>query len=217
MTISRTRDCSPSSTTICMFKIVCVTNRLLCKGDFLKQIEKTVAASPDALILREKDLSHEEYLEYATWVAKICDNGGVELILHSDTRAAELLGRAVQMPIPVLRKTAFSGRMGASCHSLEDALEAQKRGCSYITAGHIFNTGCKNEPGRGLDFLKEIVSGVHLPVYAIGGINKDNISGVMDCGASGVCIMSSAMRLDVGCVIADLKNSIENYKKEQII
>ena len=56
-----------------MFKIVAVTNRKLCEGDFLKQIEKVASENVAAIILREKDLQEEEYGKLAESVIAICD------------------------------------------------------------------------------------------------------------------------------------------------
>ena len=85
--------------------------------------------------------------------------------------------------------------IGASCHSLEEAKEAQNLGCTYITAGHIFLTDCKKGlPGRGLPFLEEICKTVRIPVYAIGGISSQNMESVRKTGAAGACIMSGFMR-----------------------
>ena len=88
-----------------------------------------------------------------------------------------------------------------------------------MTAGHIFATDCKKGlPPRGLDFLKNVCDAVGIPVYAIGGINiassddstasdapsaydampdinVPRLSGVMECGAAGGCIMSGMMRV----------------------
>lgn len=84
--------------------------------------------------------------------------------------------------------------IGASCHSVEDALEARRLGCTYILAGHIYATDCKKGlPGRGLSFLKQVCDAVSIPVYAIGGINENNIQQTRRAGAKGVCLMSSLM------------------------
>ena len=84
--------------------------------------------------------------------------------------------------------------LGASCHSVEDAKLAEKLGCTYIIAGHIYNTDCKKGlEGRGTDFLKSVVDVVQIPVYAIGGIKPGNYTEIKSAGASGACIMSSAM------------------------
>jgi thiamine-phosphate pyrophosphorylase len=84
--------------------------------------------------------------------------------------------------------------IGASCHSVEEALEAENLHCSYITAGHIFSTDCKKGVApRGLNFLSDVCNNVSIPVYAIGGINQSNMKAVQNAGANGVCIMSGFM------------------------
>ena len=88
--------------------------------------------------------------------------------------------------------------VGSSIHSPEEAIRAQKAGAAYVTAGHVYVTDCKKGlPPRGLEFLKEVCTKVTIPVYAIGGIHAGTgqIQEVMDCGASGGCIMSEMMRI----------------------
>ena len=185
-----------------MFDLICVTNRRLC-SDFPAQIERVATAKPAAVILREKDLSEAEYKALALDVKKICEKYSVPLILHSFYKAAaELNIRAVHLPLPLLKTMTDSEKswftvLGASCHSIDDALEAKHLGCTYITAGHIFATDCKRGvPTRGLDFLKEVCDSVDIPVYAIGGINPENSVLAKSAGASGVCVMSGFMRCD---------------------
>ena len=37
--------------------MICVTNRKLCRGDFLERIRQLAAGGADVILLREKDLS----------------------------------------------------------------------------------------------------------------------------------------------------------------
>lgn len=186
-----------------MSDIICVTNRNLCKEDFLKRIEKIAVAHPAGIILREKDLTKEEYRNLAKQVLQICEKHQVSCILHSFTdEAIELSAEAVHLPLSILREMTEEQRsrfkvLGASCHSLEEALEAERLGCTYIIAGHIFATDCKKGlPGRGLDFLKSICENVSIPVYAIGGIDSSNIEAVRNAGAKGACVMSGFMQCE---------------------
>ncbi|MCH5279663.1 MAG: thiamine phosphate synthase [Christensenellaceae bacterium] len=186
-----------------MFDILCVTNRLLCNEDFLVRIEKLAAAHPKGIILREKDLAEEEYMELAGKVIAICKKHGVPCILHSFLNSSKELGcTAMHLPMHILRELSIEDRqgftlLGASCHSVEDAVEAEKLGCTYITAGHVFDTDCKKGlPGRGLNFLEQVCKSVSVPVYAIGGIDASNIAEVRKVGASGACIMSGAMQCE---------------------
>ena len=183
-----------------MSDILCVTNRKLCREDFLTRIERIAACHPAGIILREKDMNPADYKELAAAVMEICEQHGVKCILHSFPDVAiSLQADAIHLPLHLLRELSQEQKahfevLGASCHSVEDALEAQSLGCTYITAGHVFETDCKKGlPGRGLDFLRNVCDAVDIPVYGIGGIDADNIVLVRNAGASGACLMSSLM------------------------
>lgn len=178
-------------------KIVCVTCRSLCPRPLEQQVERIAAAGIKRLILREKDLSQEEYIRLAAAVLEQCRRVGVECILHSFPEAARSLGvTKLHMPLHMLTEALCSEFeiTGTSVHSVEEAVRAEKLGASYVTAGHIFATDCKKGvPPRGLDFLREVCGSVDIPVYAIGGINGDNMNSVLSAGADGACIMSGMM------------------------
>ncbi len=182
------------------FKIFAVSDRKLCGGRFLEQIEKIAEAKPSGIILREKDLPEEEYEALARKVMELCERHAVECILHTFTGAASRLGcRAIQLPLPILRRRtdglARFDQIGTSAHSPEEAAEAERLGASYVIAGHVFATDCKKDLApRGLSFLKAVREAAGVPVYAIGGIGPENVREIAASGADGVCIMSGLMR-----------------------
>ena len=183
-----------------MFKLLSVTARTLCKEDFLARVGAICAAGIDGIILREKDLSEVSYRSLASDVLQICRDRETPCALHTYPAAAQQLhAKALHLPLHAFlalgeaEKRAFP-TIGVSCHSLDDVMAAQEGGCSYVTLGHIFATDCKKGlPGRGLAFLSEVCRHASVPVYAIGGINRDNIARVRDAGVSGACIMSGLM------------------------
>ena len=186
-----------------MSDILCVTNRILCSEDFFARIERIAKSQPKGIILREKDLSENEYRHLAIDVLEICEKYNVNCILHSFVKATkELDCKSIHLPLHILRtlseeEKAFFTTLGASCHSVDEAVEAEKLGCPYIIAGHIFDTDCKKDiPSRGIDFLKNVCKSVSVPVYAIGGISAENIEEVLSAGARGACIMSGLMKCD---------------------
>ena len=201
--------------TIYMSDILCFTSRGLCKDDFLTRVEKLAASNPAGIVLREKNMTEEQYRDLAVKVMSICKKYKTRCILHTFLNVAnDLEATAVHLPMKVLMQAAeeelshFSF-LGASCHSVEDAIAAEKKGCNYITAGHIFNTDCKKGmPGRGLEFLTEVCKSVSIPVYAIGGISKDNISAVRTVGAAGACVMSGPM------ICEDVKEYLSGFEVE---
>lgn len=202
-----------------MSDILCVTNRSLCGDHFLRRVEWIAAARPAGILLREKDLPEAEYAALAAQVLAICRKHQVPCILHSFVDAALELGAdAIHLPLPILRGlTAEQKRpfavIGASCHSVEEAREAQRLGCTYLTAGHIFATDCKRGlPGRGLEFLRAARDAVTIPVYAIGGITPGNIASVRRTGAKGACVMSGLMVCpDPAAYLNELEKAWEEY------
>ena len=194
--------------------ILSVTNRKLCREDFLSRIERIAAANPAGIILREKDLSEEEYRSLAEQVLNICRKQETLCILHSFYETAlELECDSVHLPLPVLMGMKPGKRkkfriLGASCHSAEDAVLAEKMGCCYLTAGHVFETDCKKGlPGRGMDFLEQVCRSVSVPVYAIGGITAAHMGRIRQAGAAGACVMSGLMTCE------DPKEYLEGFKE----
>lgn len=201
-----------------MFDIICVTNRRLCEGDFFEKIEKIAASGVKAIILREKDLSEREYFCLAEKFTGICDKYKIEAVLHTYVDAAiSLKVRSIHLPLDILRKTddkkkSFFNNIGVSCHSVADAVEAENAGASYITFGHVFATDCKkNLAPRGLDALKNVCEAVRIPVFAIGGIDAENVEYVLKNGASGICVMSGFMKCDDPEIfVKNLKANVKN-------
>ena len=189
MTISRTKASSLSLTTTSMSELICVTNRKLCKDDFLLRIDRICRNSPKAVILREKDLSEAEYLVLADNVRAICQKHNVLFIAHTYETEAD----GIHMPLNSFRKV--EGVLnGTSVHSVEDAVKAESLGADYVIAGHVFETDCKKGlPGRGLDFVRDVSSNISIPIYAIGGIDAKRYESVVEAGAKGAAIMSGLM------------------------
>lgn len=167
----------------------------------MRRIERIAVCGPAGIILREKDLPQQQYRELAAHAMEICEKHNVMCILHSFKEAASALSAdAIHMPLPLLREMTEAEKdsfkvIGASCHSPAEAAEAEKLGCSYITAGHVFETDCKKDlPPRGIRFLTEMCDAVRIPAFGIGGINGGNIESVRASGAAGACIMSGLMK-----------------------
>lgn len=178
--------------------LISVTNRLLCHDDFLERISLIASNKPYMIILREKDMNKDDYILLACKVMEICSEYNVKFAVNSFVDAARKIhAENIHVPLKMLAEnTALVSEFhtGVSVHSPQEAAEACKLGAEYLIAGHIFATDCKkNLPPRGLDYLKEVVKASDVPVFGIGGINKDNMHMVTDTGASGFCVMSELM------------------------
>lgn len=180
-------------------KILAITNRMLCQGDFQHQLVRLAQSGVSAIILREKDLSEQDYERLAQQCIETLRDAPVSLFLNGHVDVARRLGvKKVQLSYPLFRQEhghlADMEQTVVSVHSVEEAMQAASWGADGLIAGHIFATDCKKgvEP-RGIQFLQQICAAVSVPVYAIGGICAETWPLLQDTGAAGACVMSQAM------------------------
>lgn len=177
--------------------VIAVTNRKLCNDGFAERVQNILSAEPFLVILREKDLSDSEYEKLARNIISDKDKYRQILSLNRPEIAAKLGVENVHLTIHDLRENGRPEgikRVGVSVHSADEAKEAQALAADYLIAGHIYATDCKKGvPPRGIDFLREVASSVHIPVFAIGGICEENFRKPLENGAKGVCLMSEFM------------------------
>ena len=184
--------------TMSTFKRIAVTNRSLCSASLKEQVEKICNAGLcDALILREKDLAEQDYMNLAMPIKLICDKHGIDLFCNNMPSVAEKLKCNLQLSYQSFLdlKGKKDQETWVSVHTVEEARNAEKLGADGLVAGHIFVTDCKKGLApRGLEFLKEVCAAVSIPVFAIGGIDDSNSDAVRLAGAQGECRMSWYMR-----------------------
>ena len=190
--------------------IACITNRRLVKGDFLAQIERVAAMEmADWIIVREKDLRAEEYRTLFSQVVRIAHRHEKKCLAHGRIALgvmSELGADGIHLPLDVLREwRAASGRqsggegavqlVGASAHSASELAEAAALGADYATLSPIFATTCK--PGAvplGIGSLAAVCQKSPIPIFALGGIDRDKLDACIEAGATGCCMMSELMR-----------------------
>ena len=166
--------------------------------ELLNRVEYLCRTGVRRIVLREKGMLESDYEKVAKGFIKICrDNCVIPVISHHPDIAIEY-DTELQLSMDELRKDPdIIGKVryvGASVHSADEAEEAESLGASSVTAGHIFTTECKKGiPERGLQFLRDVVDSVDIPVHAIGGIDIDVIDDIYATGASGACLMSTMM------------------------
>lgn len=194
------------------YEIMAVTNRRLCTKDFFTCINNAINDGAEYLILREKDLSYEEYVKLAKQINHFM-NGIIigktsGLILNvgnfTDIDTIQKLMKDtgcknIHLPFNNIKyndelkevRELTDGMIGMSIHDKAEAVMAEKYGADYVTAGHVFETLCKKglKP-RGIVFLEEVCKSIDIPVYAIGGMSKENAPLAARAGAKGICIMS---------------------------
>lgn len=179
-------------------KIISISNRKLCHGDFLSRLESISNSGVESIYLREKDLSQEEYTSLAKKVLKVCNNCDIYIVKYIDV-AKTLNCKNIHLSYKDFLSNCDAlgdfKNVSVSVHSVDEAITSSKMGATRLITGHIFATDCKkNLAPRGLEYLEKVCSSVNIPVYAIGGISPNNAMKTINYGADGVCVMSSLMQ-----------------------
>jgi len=163
----------------------------------LTKIQTAAAAGVDWIQIREKDLPGRELLRLARGAveagsARIIVNDRLDVALAAGAAGVHL-GRE-SVPAAEVARWRRAGNApagflaGVSCHSLEDAKEAETAGADYIFFGPVFETPSKAVFGapQGTAALAEVCAAIRLPVIAIGGINEKNAQDCLRAGAAGI-------------------------------
>lgn len=185
-----------------MKPIICVSQKSVCAEDFFVRVEKIFQQEVFAFILREKELSSEEYKALVLKLLPIAKQYPTPFFINGDFTLACELGLGVQIPFHKYQELTKSPvPVGISIHSTEEAeyIMQQPKNIvvSHILAGHIFATDCKKGAApRGLDFLAFVCRVINqkIPVFGIGGINLENMPALRKAGANGGAVMSSCMK-----------------------
>lgn len=180
-------------------ELIAITNRKLCQGDFLKQIEKLSKSGVSGIVLREKDLDDAQYEDLLRKCLSVLKDSPVPLYVNQKVDVAKKLSHPfVQVSYSDFLKNPEKmkdfKRVLVSVHAAEEAKNAQKLGADGVIAGHIFVTDCKKGlPPRGIPFLQSVLDQVSIPVYAIGGITKETLPKLLGMAIQGACVMSASM------------------------
>ena len=183
-----------------------VTDRTqTCGRDLAAVVVECLAAGLPAVQVREKDLSAAELAVLCRRLREPTRARGALLIVNDRADVALAVGAdAVQrthasLSVADLRAVADGRlRIGASVHSLEDALSAEAEGADWIVFGPVYDTASKRQYGapQGLAKLQRVTSAVRIPVVAIGGITPERVAEVRAAGARGVAAISAILSAD---------------------
>jgi len=167
--------------------------------DFARLIElvrAAVAIRISLIQLREKMLRSRVLYELARRSAQITRGSATRLLVNDRADIARAAGAdgvhltARSLEACVVRRVfGESFLIGVSTHSLHEARAARDGGADFAVFGPIYETPSKREFGApiGLSVLSEAARELSpFPLFAIGGISRENVRDVLAAGARGV-------------------------------
>ncbi|MCP4365461.1 MAG: thiamine phosphate synthase [Planctomycetes bacterium] len=173
----------------------------LCRQPVLDTARLAVRGGADVLQLRGKGISDEEFSRLALELRELTWRLDTTFIVND---RPDIATRAYadglhigqdDMPIEEARRLIGKGRLiGVSTHSVKQARQAQSQGADYLGVGPIFATDTKARAKPvGTTLIEQVTKEIDMPVFAIGGINRDNIGRVLDAGATRVAVCSAVI------------------------
>ncbi len=149
--------------------------------------------------LREKGLSAAQLVARAQDARALTSAAGALLIINDRVDVALAVGAdgvhlgQDDMPVDLARGLGPELIIGASSHSVEEALDAEHRGASYVNIGPLFATQTKqwDEEFLGVEGLQRIAASVSMPFTVMGGIKKAHIPQLVQAGARTIAVVTA--------------------------
>ncbi len=159
----------------------------------------TALGPKGAVHLRCSRASGRQFYEIAAQLAEMQQSTGCWLMVNDRVDVARAVGaRGIQLASHSLQvaealSVAPDTLIGASVHSVEEAVEAEKAGAAWCVAGTIFETPShKGRPPARVEFVRKLAESVIIPVIAIGGVKPENVAELIEGGAYGVATIRGA-------------------------
>jgi thiamine-phosphate pyrophosphorylase len=185
---------------------------------YLQSVEIALAGGCRRIQLRMKEASPDEVERTGLLAKKLCAQYGAELYIDDhvevckNIRATGVhLGKTDMSPREARKILGDSFIIGGTANTFDDILQLNDEGVDYIGLGPFRFTDTKKNlsPVIGLSGYRQIMEqcrqqGIHLPVFAIGGITSSDIPAILSAGVSGIALSSN---------ILQAKKPVEETKK----
>lgn len=200
-----------------MSRLYAITDRNLIQSSLGEDIAAAVKGGAGLIQLREKNVTEDEYIAYAREALAVCRSLGARLIINDSVAVCAAvgadgvhLGQGDTDPKEARRILGGNAIIGVTAKTVEQAQRAETDGADYLGSGAVFGTSTKADAVKmDIETLREIVSSVSIPVYAIGGINAENISQLRGSGIYGAAVVSGIFKGDIEKNAVRLKEEVE--------
>lgn len=170
-----------------------ITGKFGDQVDFQEKLEQALQAEPKVVQLRCKGMSDAEYLELARLAELICRRCKAPLFLAT-TIELFMQTSADGLHLSSDRLHGFSERpiaadkmLSVSCHTEADLALADSLGADILLLSPIKPTASHPDlQGLGWARFREMTGGLKQPVYALGGMQPEDMEAAHIAGAQGI-------------------------------
>ncbi len=145
--------------------------------------------------IRAKELSARELSSLVRTVLRVAQASRV--LVNTRTDVALACGaHGVHLPAgsisaQAIRQIAPAGFLvGVSCHNIDELRSVELEGADFAVYGPVFLSVTKSLTPIGIAAFRQAVAAVKLPVYALGGVTRENAAECITAGAAGIAGIS---------------------------
>ena len=175
---------------------------ITCAGDigeaaFLARAELALEAGVRLIQIREKDWDTTRRDVLAANVNSLAGRFGARVLLNGDADTARALGLAgVHWTADVLAAAMSRPRdllVAASCHMHAEVMHASSLDVDFVVLGPVLATPTHaGLTPLGWDRFADAVAGTRVPVFALGGLHRDDLDIAIARGAHGIAMRRHA-------------------------
>jgi thiamine-phosphate pyrophosphorylase len=192
----------------------------------LNKVEQACKGGVGLVQLREKECTTKEYIEMAKKMMEVTHKYNVPFVVDDRVDVALAAGAdgvhvgLDDMSVADARRILGSGKIvGATAKTIERAFEAEREGADYLGTGAIFAPTAKVKTQHtSIEKLNEIAQTVKIPVIAISGINRGNLSELSGSPIAGIAVIAAILdapdsELEAKLLRADVVEKIINRRR----
>jgi thiamine-phosphate pyrophosphorylase len=187
----------------------------------IEVLEGVIRGGAKIVQLREKEYSDRDFYDLAVKFREMTSEARVLLIINDRPDVALAVGAdgvhlgQDNLPVAAVRRFAPELLIGASSHTLDEALRAQSDGADYVNIGPIFPTKTKAgvKDFLGPEAIAAVGPKLSLPFTVMGGINRSNISQVLANGARRIAMVTAITQApDIAAEVRAFGEKIRNWR-----
>ncbi len=167
---------------------------------FLQALERSLQTGIKLVQLRTCSLTLNDYMDLAQQAATLCHQAKARLLLNAACATPEHLAltgadglhlTSTALHQYTQRPVSAQQWLAASCHDSQDIAQAQRLGVDFLVLSPVAHTSSHPHASPlGWQKFQDIVATARCPVYALGGMQRQDIAPARACGAQGIASIS---------------------------
>lgn len=196
-------------------RLYLILDSFVCGKHIKKILLSAIKGGIDIVQFRDKCSSTKQMIEKAKPLLALAREHKIPFIINDKLDVALALNAdglhigQDDTPVQLARKLLGDDKfLGLSCHSVSQIKKAQKEKIDYCGFGPVFKTATKPKvKPRGLKQLEKALSISRLPVFAIGGVTKNNLKTLFHSNATRIAICRDI------CLSRDITKTTKKIKE----